>query len=314
MMSKIVNRAWRLAGGDALALCARLGVGLVLLLAWPALSAGPAAAEPTCTDPWTGGAGTESWTASANWTTGVPGPSDVACIGPGVTVQVTSGSNSVGSIQDEGSLVISGGSLAVSDESATSSVGSLSLSSEGSLSVAGTLDVASWLATTGRSEVSGAGRLVVESGATGVLDDPGCSRLLLSGVTLVNDGTVTVGVSGGSLDGSITMSSGAQLENAGTFNTDAYESGCGPESNGYSFRAGGGSASAITNTSTGTFSVDIGSGNTAQVAIPYEPRDCSRPERRAGTDGGRLLEWRHLDDGKWYVGRFYEWFVLVGGR
>ena len=139
---------------------------------------------------------------------------------------------------------------------------------------------------------------MVESGATGVLDDPGCSRLLLSGATLVNDGTLTMGVSGGSLDGSITMSSGAHFENAGTFNTDAYESGCGPEANGYSFRAGSGSASAIKNTRTGTFNVDLGSGNTAQVAIPFN--NAGAVNGKSGTmqfTGGGVPE--HVAGGTW---------------
>ena len=225
MMGKVVRTSWRLAGGGVLALCARLGVGVALLLGWLAFSAGPAASEPTCTDPWTGGAGTTSRSTPENWSSGVPGPSDVACIGS-TTVQVGSGANHARVVQGEGALEISGGSLELADESATSTLGSLSLTG-GTLSVLGTVDVVSSLTSSDDATVSGSGRLVVESGASGSLGESGCSLLTLSGVTFLNEGSVTLGASGGT-SGQLDMQEGAHLENTGTFNADSYPAGCVP--------------------------------------------------------------------------------------
>ena len=195
MMHKVVSAVWRLAGGGVVALSIRLGAGLALLLAWLAFSAGPAASEPTCTKTWTGGAGTASWTTPENWSGGVPGSSDVACIGS-ATVQVGSGANHVRVVQGEGTLEISGGSLELAEESAVSTLGSLSLTG-GTLSVSGTVDVTSSLTSSSDATVDGSGHLVVESGASGSLGEAGCSLLTLSGVTLVNEGTTTLGASGG---------------------------------------------------------------------------------------------------------------------
>ena len=263
MMHKVVSAVWRLAGGGVVALSIRLGAGLALLLAWLAFSAGPAASEPTCTKTWTGGAGTASWTTPENWSGGVPGSSDVACIGS-ATVQVGSGANHVRVVQGEGTLEISGGSLELAEESAVSTLGSLSLTG-GTLSVSGTVDVTSSLTSSSDATVDGSGHLVVESGASGSLGEAGCSLLTLSGVTLVNEGTTTLGASGG-VSGQLDMQEGARLENTGTFNADSYPAGCVPGSNSAAIQSNGGSP-AVSNT--GTFNVGPGSGHTASVSVPF---------------------------------------------
>jgi hypothetical protein len=218
-----------------------------------------------CTDTWTGGASTEAWATAGNWSTGVPGFSDVACIGSGVTVRVSEGAQSVGSLQDEGTLVVAGGSLEVSEESTVSSVDSLSLTG-GTLSLAGELDVASSLTSSGNATVSGAGRLVVQSSATGTLGASGCSLFTLSGATLLNEGTVTLGASGG-VSGQLDMAEGAKLENAGTFYADSYPAGCVPGSNSASIQSNGGSPSV---SNTGTFSADAGGVHAALVSVPFD--------------------------------------------
>src|ERR1700689_2762942 len=262
-MGKFVSAAWRLAGGGILALCARLGVGLALLLGWLAFSAGPAASEPTCTDAWTGGAGTASWTTPENWSSGVPGPSDVACIGSAM-VQISSGASHARVVQGEGTLEVSGGSLELADESATSTLGSLSLTG-GTLSVSGTVDVASSLTSSEDATGSGSGHLVVKSGASGSLGASGCSLLTLSGVTFLNEGTVTLGASGG-VSGQLDMQEGAHLENAGTFSADSYSAGCVPGSNSAAIQNNGGSPMA---SNTGTFNAGPGSAHTALVSVPF---------------------------------------------
>jgi hypothetical protein len=121
----------------------RIRVGLLLLVAlWAVALASPGGASAaSCTDTWTGGAGDGLWGSAGNWSTSsVPGSADVACIGSGVTVHVTAGTNETGVLEDQGSLVVSGGSLAVEEAVEPSDVAGLTLSG-GALSVAGSLDV-----------------------------------------------------------------------------------------------------------------------------------------------------------------------------
>jgi Phage tail lysozyme len=95
-------------------------------------------------------------------------------------------------------------------------------------------------------------------GASGTIGGAECStHPLLDEVTFLNEGSVTFGEAGGTGSGAITMTNGAQVDNAGTFDDYSYDPGCGYESTGYSFydpveRA----ASAINNT--GTFLVETG--------------------------------------------------------
>ena len=116
---RFARRSFRAALGAAAV------AALLTLVALPASTV----ADPSCTDTWTGDAGTEAWQTAANWSTdSVPGSGDVVCIGVGTTVQITGGTNQVGSLQDEGSLEISGGSLELTGSSEATSVVSLTLS------------------------------------------------------------------------------------------------------------------------------------------------------------------------------------------
>ncbi len=184
-------------------------------------------------------------------------------------MQITSTGNEVGSIAGEGGLTLTGGSLELVDGSTVSEINSLSLE-DGTLTDPGSLDIFGSLETSGYySAFEGSGSIYVESGATGGIDDASCSLLVLNEVTFVNDGTLTMGASGGS-SGQIDMEDGAKLENMGTFNADAYSSGCVTDSNNAAIQSN--DASTLTMDNTGTFNVNVGNGNAAAVDIPFNNR------------------------------------------
>ena len=188
-----------------------------------------------CTDTYDGPSG-GLWQTASNWSTGnTPTSSDVACVGPGTTVDVTGGTNAAGVLLDQGGLAMLGGALELSSPAELVSIPGLEVSttstlnlSGGTLSLGGTLEVSSSLSGGGQPEIAGTGKLVLEPGANGGIDSGGCNTYpVLNGATFVNDGTFTFGASGGSIDGAFLMSNGAQIQNAGTFNDDAYDPGCG---------------------------------------------------------------------------------------
>src|ERR1700691_1840844 len=175
-------------------------------------------ADPSCTDTWTGGAGTELWQTPANWSTGsAPGSSDIACIGSGVTVQVTAGTNQAGSLQDEGSLAVSGGSLELAGSSEASSVASLTLSG-GLLTGAAELQVSGSFAWTGGT-MSGSGSTVLGSSATGSIDPGSGAAVALTERTLSNHGDLTWST------GSVEGRDSAEIDNSGTLDANADASG-----------------------------------------------------------------------------------------
>jgi RHS repeat-associated protein len=218
--------------------------------------------ESSCTDNWTGSSG-GSWQTAGNWSAGVPGTSDVACIGSGITVNLSAGTNQTGTLWSQGAIALSGGSLEVANGLEKSNTGTLTLTG-GTLTLAGELDVTSSLSSKGQPTLSGAGSLVISSGATGVFTGS-CSKPTLDGATLVNQGTVTFGTAGGVADGPIWMKNGAQLKNEGTFNDDSYDNGCGYGTAGYSFYNAGGAAPSIVNT--GTFHAN-GGAEPIKVGLP----------------------------------------------
>ncbi len=221
--------------------------------------------DPSCTDTWTGEAGDDYWQTAGNWSTSsVPTSSDRACIPSGATATIASGTK-VGSITGEGNITVASGSLELADNTTVSEIGGLALDGT-SLTGSGTLNVYSALTTTGSATISGSEEVVVESGASGVIDSASCTLLMLNGTTLINDGTLTLGVSGGQ-SGQLDMENGAHLNNAGTFNADSYKANCVPGSNEASIQNSGGSAPSVTNT--GTFNVDVGSGNSTSVDLPF---------------------------------------------
>ncbi len=183
------------------------------------------------------------------------------------TVAVTGAAVSATALKGTGaSASVSGGSLTI-EEGPPATVSHLTLVG-GTLSLAGELDVSSSLYGGGQPVVAGTGRLVLESGATGTLDGGNCNTYPeLNGATLVNDGTVTFGAAGGSTDGAFLMANGAQIENAGTFNDDAYDPGCGRGFGGSSIEDLGGTQPSITNT--GSFNVNLGLNGSSQIGAGF---------------------------------------------
>ncbi|HTA36635.1 MAG TPA: Ig-like domain repeat protein, partial [Solirubrobacteraceae bacterium] len=229
--------------------------------------------ETSCTVSWTGAAGDGSWQSAGNWSTdSVPGEGDRACLPSGATVSVSSGSARIGSIAGDGQLTIDGGSLELADGSTVSEIDRL-LFSSGSLVGPGTLDVAD-------------GGSILEGAACG----DGGDDVTLSGVDLVNEGTLTLGAAGGAPNGAIAMSDGAQVLNSGTLNddTDSSTAGACSHREGESFAAAEGTASSITNT--GTFNVEVGSGNATKIDVPFENEGTAHVQSGAlvigSADGG----------------------------
>jgi fibronectin-binding autotransporter adhesin len=108
----------------------------VLLVAVPAASAFGSA--PTragvctafATKTWDGGAGTNSWSAAANWAPdGIPGQSDLVCIpaSTGLTVTYASGTTSIASLESDGPLQVSGGTLNITSRARPSQLRNLKL-------------------------------------------------------------------------------------------------------------------------------------------------------------------------------------------
>jgi len=195
-------------GGRLTAVC--LACSVVGLAALPAATS----ADPSCTDTWTGDAGDGLWQTAGNWSTeSAPSSSDVACIGSGVTVHITEGTNQAALLKDEGTLEISGGSLELASATEASSVESLTLSG-GTLTGAGELDVAGSLSWTGGS-MTGSGKTVLEAGVAGSIDPGVGNAVALTERELVNKGTLTW--SSGSVEGR----SDAEIDNSGTFVANA---------------------------------------------------------------------------------------------
>jgi RHS repeat-associated protein len=199
------------------------GLAFLALLVVPGV-----ASAATCTDTWEGPV-EGSWQTPADWSSGaVPTSSDVACVGSGDTVKVTEGAQQAGAVQIEGTLVVSGGSLEVSDALEASVVSKLALSG-GTLTGSAVVTVSGELSWTSGT-MSGSGSTVLASGAAGSLALTSSS--FLAGRSLVNEGTITLSV------GQLWLSEGAELKNPGTFD-------CNSENG---IVAGSGAASRIVNT------------------------------------------------------------------
>jgi hypothetical protein len=196
--SALSRKAVWLAGLAALALA---------LLALPVV-----ASAATCTDSRTGPA-EGPWGTAADWSAEhVPTSSDVACIGSGFTVEASSGSNQAGVVQGEGSLVISGGTLEVTNSLEQSVISGLVLSASGVLAGAGTVKVSGSLLWKESSTMSGTGSTILPSGATGLMEVSNIHDVmrLSSGRAFVNEGTLTFA------SGTLYMLEGTALENRGT--------------------------------------------------------------------------------------------------
>jgi hypothetical protein len=212
----IVHTGWR--GGLAAGTRVVGATGLLVALLVVALAGVPAraSAEPLCTDKWAGGS-SGSWQTATNWSTGkVPTSVDVACVGSGVTVEVTGGTNAAGVLADEGTLVLRGGSLELASALEESTVHVLTASG-GRLKGAAKLGVSSSLSWT-ETTMEGSGSTVLDVAASGSID---AGSVTLSERRLVNEGTLTLTA------GAIELASGAVFSNGGTFYLNDSERACG---------------------------------------------------------------------------------------
>jgi len=225
-----------------------------------ALVAGPPpGSESACNDTWVGSS-EGSWQEGANWSAGsAPGAGAIACIGAETTVRVSEAGAHAGILEDAGALVISGGSLELTNASEASTLAALTLSgSNSALTGAGSVYVSGGFDWGPDAIMSGSGSTIVESGVSGTIEaGSGCEPMTLSGGrTLVNEGTLTFGW------GTLYMSEGARLENDGSFADDSEASCLGPQIQ----PEGSGPAPAILNA--GTFEKAAGSG-TGTVAVEF---------------------------------------------
>ena len=209
-------------GGQGRARVAMRGLGCLAasLVATLALTSASAWAEPVCTDTWTG-PGEGTWQTAADWSAEhVPTSSDVACIGSGKTVKVTTGTDQSGVVQGEGALAISGGSLELTHSLAeeASHIHSLNLEG-GTLTGAATLNVSVTFSWTGGT-MAGSGSTVLGSGVTSGSINPGVGNAVaLTKRKLTNEGTLTWST------GSVEGRSDAEIDNSGTLNANADASG-----------------------------------------------------------------------------------------
>ena len=235
-----------------------------------------AVAGPSCSDVWTGGA-SGSWSTAGNWSAGhAPSTSDAACIEAGTTVKVTSGSNAAGSLYDEGSLQLTGGSLELSDASKESSVSSLTIRNA-TLTGAGSLFVSDSFTFGASAAMSGSGETVVGPGVSGeIYASSGCEVMHLSERKLVNEGTLSYPW------GTLYMSDGATIENLGTFDYDSEATCHGPQ-----IQIPSESSSAPSIVNFGLFEKTSGSG-TSTVAVPFANQGSVEAQRGtlAFSEGG----------------------------
>lgn len=226
-------------GGWSAVVFASLAAVVVLVLP------SAASAEPLCTDTWTGGL-TGNWATGANWSTASPPTSsDVACIGAGVTVEVSGGVAHAAVLEDKGTLDQTGGAFELTSSLEPSTATSYAMTS-GTLTGPATLNVTGTL-TWGGGTMSGTGTTALKSGASGTVEGT------LSERSLVNEGTMTLG------SPQLYLQKGAHLTNSATFiaNNELAE-GLGSETSTVSF----------TNTNTGKVRKTSGAGRTT-LEVPF---------------------------------------------
>ncbi len=221
----------------------------------------------------------------------MPGSSDRACIGSGITVKVTSGSNQVGSVSDLGTLQVSAGSLELVSGSTASSVGTLTLSG-GTISGAGALTVSTSMAWTAGSQL-GSGATTIATAATATVNPGNSNQVVLEGRTLANHGTLTWST------GSISMRESAEIDNSGTFIANAQYP-TSPNWTSSGILAGDSSSLWVHNT--GTFEKTLNSGTTT-VQVPFD---------NEGTVSGQKGQLGFYDGGKPETAATGSWSASTG--
>jgi RHS repeat-associated protein len=266
--------AIRLKAGSQGSALSRKAVWLAGLVFFGVLLLPAMASAAVCSDTWKGPAEGE-WQTAEDWSLGTaPSSSDVACVGSGKTVDVTAGVNQAGVLLDEGTVVVSGGSLELASALEASSAVTLSVLG-GSLITVGEVVVSGSFTGGGFATLKGAGSVVIASGAKGSVAAAGSAGLTLEEGTLRNEGTFTLGEKSG-LQGSHK----AQLVNTGTLILNGEGAG-----SGHALIAGTGEASLK---NTGVVEKTEGSATTmqAEFAIDNEGKVSVTAGKLEFTEGG----------------------------
>ena len=266
--------AVRLKAGSQGSALSRKAVWLAGLVVFGVLLLPAMASAAVCTNTYKGLAEGE-WQIAANWSAEhVPTSSDVACVGASETVKVTEGTNHAGVLQDEGTVVVSGGSLELASALEASSAATLSVLG-GSLITVGEVVVSGSFTGGGFATLKGAGSVVIASGGNGSVAAAGSAGLTLEEGTLRNEGTFTIGEKSG-LQGI----GKAQLVNTGTLILNGEGAG-----SGHALIAGTGEASLK---NTGVVEKTEGSATTMQVefAVDNEGKVSVTAGKLEFTEGG----------------------------
>lgn len=179
---------------------------LVAALFFPATAV---AAE--CTDTWTGPA-EGTWSTVANWSAGhVPGEADIACIGSGKTVNMTTGTGSVKGIQGEGTLVLKETTLTLLGTAEASQINNLTIKNKGNLAGAGSLKITKALKWESTGTMSGTGTTILGPSSTNTIGNANINYELV-GRKLLNEGATTEAKSA-----ALSLKEGATLENTSTY-------------------------------------------------------------------------------------------------
>lgn len=200
-----------------LALLGLVALSLIALVL-RAERADAAACDPeVVTHTFTGGAGSGSWHSAGNWSTGtVPGTTDQldqVCIPADRSVAYTTGASTIGGMQVDGQLSISGGSLQLAGAGASEVAGTLGLSGSATLGGSASLTIPAGGTFSWTSGIhTGAGTTTVASGASLNLVGANQAKSLTGGRRLRNEGTTVH--SGGQLQ---LLDGGTVFENTGRF-------------------------------------------------------------------------------------------------
>ena len=284
--------SWRSAGAWLQGLGAqRLLVfgSLVALVVALGVVPGVAFAGPLCTDSWVGGS-SGSWQTASNWSAGsAPTSADVACVGAGVTVDVSGGTAAAGVLADKGSLALSGGSLELASALEESSISALTVSG-GTLKGAARLGVSASLSWNKEGTMEGSGSTVLEAAASGTVY---VDSVTLSERRFVNEGTLTLTA------GSVEVEDGAVFSNSGTFYLNDNEMACG-ECYGTGLVAGSGTSSFV---NSGVVEKAEGAG---EASLDVDTENLGTIDGKSGT-----IEFRGGSSSVWGSGSTLEGAIKV---
>ena len=174
---------------DIATFVAAIALGVAALIA----ATTSTSAAPACTRTWDGGGATASWSDADNWDGAgngeLPVATDHVCIPADSLVEHSDGTTtSVLSLQSEGTLTLSGGTLSLTDAANGSSAEAL-IQSGGTLGGAATLTILGTLDWTG-GEHTDPGRTIIDDAATASIDTE-TSVDVRGGRTFENRGTTT---------------------------------------------------------------------------------------------------------------------------